>query len=88
MNLKDVKPGHEDKVLAVGKERVNLRSASSKINADIEFLRDRINKMRSFRNPNKETLNTYEEMLKSREAVLAWLEDQKKPAGVQAANGH
>lgn len=67
----------EDKVLAVGKERVNIQAASHKLHADIQFLRDRIEKMRSFKNPSKATLDTYEEMLKSREAVLAWLEQQK-----------
>lgn len=67
----------DDKVLAVGKERVNLQTASSKLQADIQFLKERIEKMRGFKNPNQDTLKTYEEMLKSREAVLAWLQQQK-----------
>jgi hypothetical protein len=76
----------DENVLAVGKERVNINSASNKLISDIEFLKDRIAKMRAFRNPNKETLSTYEEMLKSREAVLHWIEEQKKPgAKVQAS---
>ena len=69
----------EDKILAVGKERLKLNAASSKLIDDIQFLQDRIQRMKQFRNPNKGTLQTYEDMLKSREAVLAWLEEQKKP---------
>lgn len=68
----------DDKVLAVGKERINLRTATNKLHADIAFLRDHIEKMKRFSNPNEATLGVYEEMLRSRESVLAWLEEQKK----------
>lgn len=77
MNTSKTKTLNDDKVLAVGKERVNLQTASSKLIADIQFLKERIEKMRTFKNPNKDTLKTYEDMLKSREAVLAWLQQQR-----------
>lgn len=69
---------HNDKILAVGKERINLRTATNKLHADISFLRERIERMKQFTTPNEATLGIYEEMLRSRESVLAWLEEQKK----------
>lgn len=81
MNTSKAKTVSDDKVLAVGKERVNLQTASNKLITDIQFLKERIEKMRSFKNPNKDTLKTYEDMLKSREAVLAWLQQQKPGNG-------
>ena len=71
----------DDKILAIGKERVNLQKTMNKLIADIKFLKDRISKMQSFTHPNKEILNTYEEMLENREQILGWLEQHaSKPA--------
>ena len=64
----------KEQILAIGKERVNIRAISGKVNKDIQFLKDRIAKMQAYNNPNRETLKVYEEMLESREAVLQWLE--------------
>ena len=65
----------DDKMLAIGKERINLRTASSRLGADIQFLRERIDRMKQFNKPNEATLKIYEDMLKNRESILAWLED-------------
>jgi len=83
----EVQIEQEDKVLAIGKERVKLHAVLSKLHDDIRFLHDRINRMKQFRSPNKATLETYEEMLKSREAVLTWLEEQKTSTGGLSASG-
>lgn len=61
-------------VLAIGKERVNIRAITTKVSNDIKFLQDRIAKMKAFNTPNPETLKVYEDMLDSRKAVLQWLE--------------
>jgi hypothetical protein len=46
-----------------------------KVEEDVAFLTNRIEMMRKNARPNQNVLETYETMLKSRKAVLAWLQD-------------
>lgn len=74
------------KLLADGTEQLNPHTASTRLLSEIEFLKERISKMNAFASPNKETLDTYEEMLKSREAVLTWLSEQNANESNSASN--
>lgn len=61
------------------KKKADVRAVTAEIAAqiaeDILFLRDHIEKIKQFNKPNKATLETYENMLSSREAVLLLLEE-------------
>jgi hypothetical protein len=48
-------------------------SVQSKVEQDIAFLLHRINLMKKQKIPNRIVIETYENMLKSRQSVLAWL---------------
>jgi hypothetical protein len=50
-------------------------SVQSKVEQDIAFLQHRINLMKKQKIPNSTVIETYENMLKSRQSVLAWLRD-------------
>ncbi len=73
-NIKQEKDAN-DSLVAAGDEGLALNSTTSKLMADINFLRDRIETMKRFRNPNKATLQNYEGMLRDRESVLAWIQE-------------
>jgi hypothetical protein len=49
----------------------------SKVEQDVIFLTNRIEMMKKNNRPNQNVLETYETMLRSRKAVLAWLYDGK-----------
>ena len=42
---------------------------------DIQFLRDRIERIKKLQTPNSTVLKTYQAMLESRESVLDWLRE-------------
>jgi hypothetical protein len=48
---------------------------AQKVIEDIYFLRDRIERIKRLQTPNSTVLKTYQSMLESREAVLAWLRE-------------
>jgi hypothetical protein len=48
-----------------------------KVEEDVAFLTNRIEIIKKNARPNQNVLETYESMLKSRKAVLAWLYDGK-----------
>ena len=52
-----------------------VSSVQLKVVQDIAFLQNRIGLMRKQSHPNYVVIATYENMLKSRKAVLAWIED-------------
>ncbi|RYZ83523.1 MAG: hypothetical protein EOO68_32845 [Moraxellaceae bacterium] len=55
-----------------------LKEASSvqiKVEQDIAFLQHRIDLMKKQKVPNNIVIETYENMLKSRQSVLSWLRD-------------
>lgn len=57
----------------IGNEVVRGEDIAEKIRADIAFLTHRLALLREHRSPNHVTIETYQGMLESREAVLAWL---------------
>lgn len=46
-----------------------------KVEQDIDFLQNRISLMKQHSTPNQVVLEIYENMLRSRKSVLAWLND-------------
>jgi hypothetical protein len=55
-----------------------LKEATSvqiKVEQDIAFLQHRISLMKKQKIPNSVVIETYENMLKSRQSVLSWLRD-------------
>jgi hypothetical protein len=48
---------------------------AAKVIEDIHFLQDRIDRIKKLQTPNSTVLKTYQSMLESREAVLAWLRE-------------
>lgn len=55
-------------------------SVQQKVEQDIAFLRHRIKLMKAQRVPNTLVIETYENMLRSRESVLSWLLDGHLPS--------
>lgn len=49
-----------------------------KVQQDILFLTDRIERIKKLQTPNSSVLKTYITMLQSREAVLRWMEEDKQ----------
>lgn len=48
---------------------------ANKVLEDIQFLQDRISRIKKLQTPNSTVLKTYESMLESRESVLQWLRE-------------
>ena len=46
---------------------------ANKVIEDIQFLKDRIERIKKLQTPNSTVLRTYQSMLESRESVLEWL---------------
>lgn len=59
--------------LNIGNEAINSEDLVPKVQADITFLADRLQRLQQQRNPNPVVLETYKNMLESRRAVLDWL---------------
>lgn len=59
--------------LNIGKQAYNSQDVANKVQSDILFLESRITLLRQQPNPNPMVLETYEQMLESRQAVLGWL---------------
>lgn len=60
-------------ILNIGTEAFNSSEVAEKVQADINFLLSRIALLNEQPNPNPVVLQTYQEMLVSRQAVLDWL---------------
>ncbi|HSX52389.1 MAG TPA: hypothetical protein VLF09_15595 [Cellvibrio sp.] len=60
-------------ILNIGKEAFNSTEVAEKVQHDIDFLLARIDHLQQQVNPNPVVLQTYQEMLESRQAVLEWL---------------
>ncbi len=60
-------------ILNIGTEAFNSTEVAEKVQADISFLLSRIALLNEQPNPNPVVLQTYQEMLESRQAVLDWL---------------
>lgn len=72
--------------LNIGSEAFNSVEIAEKVQADINFLLARIALLNEQPNPNPVILQTYRDMLESRQAVLAWL-IQAPPAPALRASG-
>lgn len=60
-------------ILNIGNEAFNSTEVAEKVQNDIHFLLARIEHLQQQPNPNPVVLQTYQEMLESRQAVLEWL---------------
>ena len=60
-------------ILNIGTEAFNSTEVAEKVQADISFLLSRIALLQEQQNPNPIVLQTYQDMLESRQAVLDWL---------------
>lgn len=60
-------------ILNIGTEAFNSSEVAEKVQADINFLLSRIALLNEQPNPNPVVMQTYQEMLVSRQAVLDWL---------------
>lgn len=60
-------------ILNIGNEAFNSTEVAEKVQNDINFLLTRIEHLQQQPNPNPVVLQTYREMLESRQAVLEWL---------------
>jgi hypothetical protein len=54
-----------------------------KIKQDINFLRDRIERVKRLHTPNSSVLRTYESMLSTRLAVLDWMRENGQLDGLE-----
>lgn len=61
--------------IVVNGELKEASSVQTKVEQDIAFLQHRINLMKKQKVPNSIVIETYENMLKSRQSVLSWLLD-------------
>lgn len=61
--------------IVVNGELTEASSVQTKVEQDIAFLQHRINLMKKQKIPNSVVIETYENMLKSRQSVLSWLRD-------------
>ena len=67
-------------ILNIGNEAFNSTEVAEKVQNDINFLLARIEHLQLQPNPNPVVLQTYREMLESRQAVLDWLIQDQTPA--------
>ncbi len=61
--------------IIVDGQLTEVANVQFKVEQDIAFLQHRISLMKKQTAPNKIVLETYENMLKSRKAVLTWLHE-------------
>lgn len=64
--------------LNIGNEAVNSEEIAQKVRSDIAFLSDRLMLLQQQNHPNSVVIQTYQGMLESRQAVLAWLLQDNK----------
>lgn len=73
-------------ILNIGNEAFNSTEVAQKVQNDINFLLARIDHLQQQPNPNPVVLQTYQEMLESRKAVLEWLVHDQSSARSIAHN--
>lgn len=71
--------------IVVNGELKEASSVQTKVEQDIAFLQHRINLMKKQKIPNSIVIETYENMLKSRQSVLAWLRDGNSEQDIHLA---
>jgi hypothetical protein len=65
---------YQQKIVVNGQLK-EASSVQTKVEQDIAFLQHRIGLMKKQKVPNNVVIETYENMLKSRQSVLSWLRD-------------
>ena len=65
---------YQQKIVVNG-QLTEASSVQTKVEQDIAFLQHRIGLMKKQKVPNSVVIETYENMLKSRQSVLSWLRD-------------
>lgn len=68
-------PAVIDRLLPRSPYNSSSSAIATKVIEDIHFLQDRIERIKKLQTPNSTVLKTYQSMLESREAVLAWLRE-------------
>jgi len=63
--------------LSIGNVEHNSEDVARKVESDIAFLTERLELLQQQPKPNLVILQTYKDMLESREAVLHWLRQDK-----------
>jgi hypothetical protein len=63
--------------LSIGNIEHNSEDVARKVESDIAFLTERLQLLEQQPKPNAVILQTYKDMLESREAVLHWLRQDK-----------
>lgn len=61
-------------ILPPNGEDMSVSALAAKVTEDIQFLMDRIERVKNLQTPNTTVLKTYQSMLKSRQEVLVWLQ--------------
>ncbi len=61
-------------ILPASAEDMSISALTAKVIEDIQFLQDRIERVKNLQTPNTSVLKTYEAMLQSRQQVLVWLQ--------------
>ena len=69
----------ENPPLGTSSRRINFAAEIDRLVDEINFLRDRIEKIQSFKTPNPTMLNTYNVMLTEREKLLRQLQATVSP---------
>jgi hypothetical protein len=65
---------YQQKIVVNGQLK-EASSVQTRVEQDIAFLQHRIGLMKKQKVPNSVVIETYENMLKSRQSVLSWLRD-------------
>lgn len=68
-------PAAIDRLMPRSPYNSSSSAIAAKVIEDIHFLQDRIERIKKLQTPNSTVLKTYQSMLESREAVLAWLRE-------------
>ncbi len=74
MNIQSVKD--KGARLARSHHRINFSAETLKLMEEINFLRDRVNKIKAFKSPNPGMLEIYQTMLDDRESILSRLRER------------
>ena len=66
----------ENRTLQVGDQSLDINRVRSKLFEDIRFLEQKIDQIKKNKSPNSTMLKNYEHMLKTRIAVVEWLQPE------------
>lgn len=66
----------ENRKLQIGDQSLNINVVRSKLFEDIRFLEKKIEQIKKNKSPNSIMLKNYEQMLKTRLAVVEWLQPE------------